>query len=342
MSAFLPALEMPHAAAALRDAHSASVEARWVAAMALGSVDGADRARAIDTLLTLTSDVAEVVRAQAVEGLIEQQRAGASISAEVFGDLLGDPSGAVRMAAIDGFAESSDDIEVRVAPLLADTLPEVRAVAADALGRIPSLGHPGVLHVALEDSDGAVRLAAARSLLYHSDPSGEAILLDRLVDKHSSPTGLSRFDVVLALGQHRTPQGGESLDRLRSERGDWETRALAAAARCRYSDSQAALEFLKEMLSSRWTRRVEAGLAALHLLPCVELLDEVARLARSRKRRRVASALTVLGSYHQQVESVRGAVRAIYLDLKTRSLPGVAVEIEALGLLLETEAVRSE
>ncbi len=123
MMSFVMPLTTPNVEAALRDATAGSPEARWVAAQALGGVVDENRNKAVDALYGLLSDPFEEVRAQALEGLAEQMRAGASIAVETLLGALDDPSGAVRCAAIDAAAQIPVDSTERIGELLSDSEP---------------------------------------------------------------------------------------------------------------------------------------------------------------------------------------------------------------------------
>ena len=56
MTGFIPPQELPTFEASVRDAESGSPDARWVAAIALGTITGENQAAAIDTLTSLLAD----------------------------------------------------------------------------------------------------------------------------------------------------------------------------------------------------------------------------------------------------------------------------------------------
>jgi HEAT repeat protein len=102
------------------------------------------------------------VRAGAVEGLL---RLGDTSAVLLAADLARHPDPSTRAAAAHALAATSDKEAVAVLlTLLQDQQPQPRLLAAKALGKSGAPVTP-LLKKGLQDSDVAVRLAAAGSLL---------------------------------------------------------------------------------------------------------------------------------------------------------------------------------
>ena len=113
-------------------------------------------------LRALTRDADLQVRASAVEGLL---RLGDTSAVPLAADLARHPDPSIRAAAAHALAATSDKQAVAILQtLLQDQQPQPRLAAAKALGKS---GAPvtTLLKKGLEDSDVAIRLAAAGSLL---------------------------------------------------------------------------------------------------------------------------------------------------------------------------------
>ena len=134
---------------------------RAVAAVSLGRI-GASDTRPL--LHALTHDSSMQVRASAVEGLL---RLSDSTAVLVAAELARHPDPSVRAAAAQALAAASDKQALSILQtLLQDQQPQPRLFAAKALGKVPLSVLP-LLEKSLHDSDTAVRLTAAGSLLQH-------------------------------------------------------------------------------------------------------------------------------------------------------------------------------
>ncbi|HEU4686643.1 MAG TPA: HEAT repeat domain-containing protein [Nitrospira sp.] len=164
----LGAFGQPGAAAplthALGDEHA---RVRGAAAASLGRLGIKDNR---PLLQALTRDASMQVRAQAVEGLL---RLGDSTALLLAADLARHPDPSVRAAAAQALSASPDKEAVAILQtLLQDQQPQPRLFAAKALGKTPQSVLP-LLKKALHDSDTAVRVTAAGSLLQHLDRSAK-------------------------------------------------------------------------------------------------------------------------------------------------------------------------
>lgn len=140
---------------ALGDEHA---RVRAVAAASLGRL-GIRENRPL--LQTLTRDANMQVRASAVEGLL---RLGDTSAILLAADLARHPDPSIRAAAAHALAATSDkQAAVVLQMLLQDQQPQPRLVAAKALGK-SAAPVMALLKKGLQDSDVAIRLAAAGSL----------------------------------------------------------------------------------------------------------------------------------------------------------------------------------
>jgi HEAT repeat protein len=115
------------------------------------------------------------VRASAVEGLL---RLGDSTALLVATDLARHPDPSVRAATAQALGATSDKQALSILQtLLQDQQPQPRLFAAQALGKVSMPVLP-VLKKGLHDSDPAIRITAAGSMLRHLDHA-----------KKSSPRG---------------------------------------------------------------------------------------------------------------------------------------------------------
>ncbi|HET9575368.1 MAG TPA: HEAT repeat domain-containing protein, partial [Nitrospira sp.] len=136
---------------------------RAVAAASLGRI-GVNDTRPL--LRALTHDASMQVRASAVEGLL---RLSDSTAVLVATDLARHPDPSVRAATAQALGAASDKQGLAILQaLLEDQQPQPRLFAAKALGKA-SVSVLPLLKKGLHDSDTAVRLTAAGSLLQHLD-----------------------------------------------------------------------------------------------------------------------------------------------------------------------------
>jgi len=136
-----------------------SARVRAVAATSLGRLGIRENQ---PLLRAVTRDANMQVRASAVEGLL---RLGDTSAVLLAADLARHPDPSIRAAAAQALAATSDKQAVVVLQmLLQDQQPQPRLFAAKALGRSAAPVTP-LLKKGLQDSDVAIRLAAAGSLL---------------------------------------------------------------------------------------------------------------------------------------------------------------------------------
>jgi len=148
-----------------------SARVRAIAATSLGRL-GIRENRPL--LQALTRDANMQVRASATEGLL---RLGDTSAILLAADLARHPDPSIRAAAAHALASTSDkQAAVILQMLLQDQQPQPRLMAAKALGKSTAPVIP-LLKKGLQDSDVAIRLAAAGSLLQQirrSAPSTKA------------------------------------------------------------------------------------------------------------------------------------------------------------------------
>jgi len=145
---------------ALGDEHA---RVRGIAAASLGRIGIRDTR---PLLQALTRDASMHVRASAVEGLL---RLGDSSAFLVATDLARHPDPSVRAAAAQALSVTSDKQAVAILQtLLQDQQPQPRLFAAKALGKQAGSVLP-LLKNSLHDSEAAVRLTAAGSLVQQID-----------------------------------------------------------------------------------------------------------------------------------------------------------------------------
>ena len=150
---------------ALGDEHA---RVRAVAAASLGRV-GTKDSRPL--LQALTHDASLQVRASAVEGLL---RLGDHNAVLVATDLARHPDPSVRASVAQALGAATDKQALAILQtLLQDQQPQPRLFSAKALGRI-SLPVIPLIKKGLHDSDAAVRITAAGSLLRHVNSTAKS------------------------------------------------------------------------------------------------------------------------------------------------------------------------
>ncbi|MDJ0761342.1 MAG: HEAT repeat domain-containing protein [Myxococcota bacterium] len=290
---FLIPLEMPTIAAALRDARSASAEARWVAAMALGTADHGHWEAAAAALRELLQDPVDGVRAQALEGLLEQMRSGQPLSADIITAALADTAPSVRCVAVDALIMTSACPAQDLAPYLGDPDPSVRAAAASGLGSLRAIEASDRIAVLLKDTDGYVTDRAAMALAELGDPRGEAVLCQAL-----SADAATACEAARALGELGRPSSLPALEKAQERRLlSTEAKAMIAAAAVRCSGNQPhhrGLSVLKELLGSIWQSKRLAALSTLVRLPVVGIAAHVARLMDQGREIEASAAIETL------------------------------------------------
>ena len=132
-------------------------------------IDVADFSGASGSAQAPTSRVlATAGNEQAIAHVIEELKAGATNEVD----------------AIEALAASgSPRVESAIAAELADTKPEVRAAAAEALGRLQARGTQERLRTLLKDPHSFVRVRAAAALMNLNDTSGLSLLRELLVSE---------------------------------------------------------------------------------------------------------------------------------------------------------------
>jgi HEAT repeat protein len=136
-----------------------SARVRAVAAASLGRLGIRDNR---PLLRALTRDTDMQVRASAVEGLL---RLGDTSAIVLAAELAKHPNPSIRAAAAHALAATSDKQAVEILQtLLQDQQPQPRLFAVKALGKSGASVTP-LLKKILQDTDLAIRLAAAGSLL---------------------------------------------------------------------------------------------------------------------------------------------------------------------------------
>jgi len=262
-TSFLLPLELPHPEVALHDAKSEGEEARWVAALSLGRVRGPLQQQAFETLLYLTRDPVEEVRAQALESIAEQVRGGAvSVPEQMVHAALRDPSPGVRCAAIDTALEVLKDPIPAIARGTKDKDPSVRAAAAMALGSVDAYDKADQLAALLADPDEFVCRQSAIALARLRDSRAEPVLLAWL--KSEKPSG---DEAVFALGLLGASSALPELRKI--ARGRFlsvELKSMLAAAMVRCGDEQGRTMLLK-LLRARRERTRMAVLSTLARMP---------------------------------------------------------------------------
>ena len=132
---------------------------RAVAAQSLGKLGIREN---LPWLRALTRDASMQVRASATEGLL---RLGDTSAISLAADLAKHPDPSIRTAAAHALGATADKEAVTILQtLLQDKQPQPRLFAAKALGTTGAPVMP-LLKITLQDTDIAVRLAAAVSLL---------------------------------------------------------------------------------------------------------------------------------------------------------------------------------
>lgn len=289
---FLPPPMVPKPEAAITDAESSSAEVRWVAAQALGQVDGPLRDAAKAALEKLRNDVVPEVRAQAIEGLVEQYHGVPSSDLNWVGEVLADPSPAVRCAAVDAATFLLPSPQETILPFLQDADPSVRMAAARALGEVGDSNVCAPIRLLYSDEDDIVRTAAALASAALGDASAEPILLSLVMDG-----GEAGDEAILGLGRIRS---AAALAVLRKVSGRFfaaqATKIAAATARYAITDGEDGRAELAQFLSARKTDTKIAVLATLCLLPVVGLAAEVSTLLKDRDEMVISSAIQTLAA----------------------------------------------
>lgn len=326
---FLPPPMLPNPRAALADAVSTSAEVRWVAAQALGQVDGTLRDAAVAALQKLREDTVPEVRAQAIEGLLEQYHGTKPTDDGWIHEALTDPSPAVRCAAVDAASflcpTSPQD---PILPLLQDPDASVRMAAAEALGACGDSTVCPALGSLFFDDDDTVRIAAALACAALGDASAEQILLSCV-----SGGGHASDEAILGLGRIRS---AKALIVLRKIDGRFfapqTTKIAAAAARYAITNGAEGRSEISQFLSARKTDTKIGALATLCRLPVVGLSKEVSQLLQDKDDMIVSSAIQTLAALAAvDVEAARVLAAA-----KGKLSGALADELAEVGWMIES------
>lgn len=194
--------------ALIRVLEDPSVAARSDALDALAGTRTADARRAIERAL---SDRNTAVRTHAVQAL---SGAGADAVVPLL-DRVHDPEGDVRAAAADALGRIGDTrAALALVGISQDPIPEVRLAATRALGSLPGEVAARALVGLVHDAMPEVRLAALRGLQEHPDPATVPTLA--ALARPSLSTSLSGRDEVAraaisALGGIDSPEARRAL-----------------------------------------------------------------------------------------------------------------------------------
>jgi HEAT repeat protein len=289
MGFFLPP-DLPNPKAAIIDAQSSSADVRWVAASALGRVNGELKDAAVNALKNLLADEAEEVRAQAVEGLLEQCQSDSSIDINWVSHVLSDESPAVRCAAVDAALALFNTPGESMVLLLRDPDPSVRMVAASAVGEIGDRAACGALYPLLRDVDGSVRTRAAQALAFLGDSTAEESLLCAL-----SASSADLDEVIRALGSLKSKAAIPLLRKIVGKRfQDAGIKAQAAVSLYACTDGDEGRPEIERFLFARKTDVKIRQMTALFRLPVEGLASRVAELIEDNDELVVSTAIETL------------------------------------------------
>ena len=290
MIGFLLPPSMPKPEAAIVDTNSENAEVRWVSAQALGCVDGPLRNAAVDALNKLLSDPVAEVRAQAVEGMLEQSLAGAECARDWIANAGRDEAPCVRCAAVDAIAALVDEPTSLLTKSLSDDDSSVRLAAVESLGELGDGAALSSVLRLLDDGDDTVRLAAAIAAASLGDGSGEPLLLAAL-EKTSSDAA----EICLSLGRIRS---NSALDALRRAASGFfaplHIKAAAAVALYACAEGKEGRDQIGRLLEAKKADTRLAIFVALCRLPVAGLSEETARAAEHRDEMVASSALQTL------------------------------------------------
>ena len=322
MIGFLLPPSLPKTEAALRDAETGSPESQWVAALALGQENGPLMSDAVSALAALMRSPHEEIRAQALEGLIEQLSHGAEVDEVLAISALTDPSPAVRCVAVDAILSFPiADAAPHLIPLLKDADPSVRAAASVACADVGlSSAVPPVTSL-LDDESPFVRLQAAIALAYLDKHDGVPILIDALGERAQDAIEAAR-----ALGHLGTAQAASPLHRVASKRfGDVALKAAAAVSLHRCSGERRAVPLLAKLLSARNTDTRLTALSSIAALPLSGMAGHVGDLLGDRDPLIVSTTIETLARLATvdragTLEVLRAAEKSLRQPLKDELL----------------------
>ena len=326
-SGYTVPMKLPRLEAALCDCGSTSAEVRWVAAMALGVQDAGERGEVVKALETLCDDEVEEVRAQAIEGLSEQARAGVEISSLKILKGLKDDSDMVRCAAVANLDLFFDDASARVSRMLTDTQPSVRATAVRMLADLRSGEYLEILAPLLNDDDDVVREEAALSMVLLGDTRGRDRVIDML--KGELTTTIRSAQALADLGDSAAVSALEEV--VSGWLIDPDLKSVCAAALVRCGEPEGRSVLLKMLSSRRGTVRM-AALQALVGTPVTGLAGAVADIVLRASPMEASAAISALISLWS-VE--RDPVDHAFQFLQGKLEPDLAEEIAEGRLKLD-------
>lgn len=319
-SGYTVPMKLPRLEAALCDCRSASAEVRWVAAIALGAQDVGAGEEAAKALEALCEDGVQEVRAQAIEGLAQQVRAGAEISSYRIMEGLKDQSDMVRCAAVANLDLFFDDAAARASRMLADPLPSVRATAVRMLADLRAEEHLENLALLLNDDDDVVCEEAAFSMVLLGDARGRDRVIDML--RGGLPTAIRSAQALADLGDHAVAPALEKV--VSGWLIDPDLKSVAAAAMVRCGNEEGRI-IIEKMLSSRRETVRMAVLQTLVGTPVTGLAGTVADIvlhASPMEASAAIAALVSLGSVD------RDPVDRAFHSLEGKLDPELAEELE--------------
>jgi len=320
-------MELPKPEIALRDCGSESAEARWLAALALAGVDGEGAPGAIAALLKLTGDPVEEIRAQAVEGLASQLRAGASFDVSEVCELIQDESDGVRCAVLDNAELFLEEPAEQATRLLEDRAPSVRATAARFLGTAGKVETAGPLAGMLADPDPIVRREAALALARFGDARSLGILHSMLEEDVS--TAISAARALGEIGDERSR--GPLMKAASGVLGDPELKAVAALSALACGDERGR-GILDRMLGSMRSTTRMCVYRAICEAPAAGFSKA---LGDRGGRARPMELSSILGALHALASVEREEAMAALGDLASRLDEDLSAELAEIMLALE-------
>ena len=264
---------------------------------------------AVSALVLLLQNPHEEIRAQALEGLSEQARHGAAISADWIEGALRDASPAVRAAALDALVEIDCDPERLDFPaLLFDEDPSVRIAAAIAIADLGNKAAMPDLRRLLSDADEIVRLQAAISLAAFKDAAGVDELIAGLA--LSPRESIEAARAVGHLGEAAPNDAIAALKQISSKRFIApELKAQAAAALYCCTGQRDGESIIEKFLSSRNPDTRLTMLSILARVPAGAIASMVGRLLEDRDPLVASCAIETLGALATSNRS--GAIAAL-------------------------------
>jgi HEAT repeat protein len=181
---------------------------------------------------------------------------------------LGDPHPRVRREAVKALSGAADPVAIEAIGRAATkgATEDVRAGAAETLGRIKSSSSSEPLKAALKDPSPKVRACALSALQSMADPSTAGLVVERLKD--SAP--LVRAAAAEALAAVDPAQAARLLPPCLADR-DYEVRIAAVESLPRIAPEEAASTLKRALADPAWQVRV-AGVETAERLRKAELI----------------------------------------------------------------------